>query len=38
MAGGPGELRGTTKPDDEYVWNGFGAIGNLVVYFVAPDR
>ena len=32
MAGGPGELRGTTKPDDEHVWNGSGAIRSSVVY------
>ena len=33
MAGGPGKLRGTTKPDGDYVWNGSGAIGSSVVYF-----
>ena len=38
MAGGPGKLRGMTKPDDEYVGNGSGAIGSLVVYLAAPDR
>ena len=32
MAGGPSELRRTTKPDGEYVWNGSGAIQSLVVY------
>ena len=32
MVGGPGELRGTTKPDGDHVWKGSGAIGNLVVY------
>ena len=38
MAGGPGELRGTTKPDVEYVGNGSGAIGSTLVYLAAPDR
>ena len=38
MAGGPGKLRGTTKPDGDHVWNGSGAIGSSVVYLVAPDR
>ena len=38
MAGGPGELRGTTKPDGEYVGNGSGAIGSVVVYLAAPDK
>ena len=33
MAGGPGKLRGTTKPDGDHVWNGSEAIGSLVVYF-----
>ena len=32
MAGGPGELRGTTKPDGDHVWNGSGVIWSLVVY------
>ena len=32
MARDPGELRGTTKPDDDHVLNGSGAIGSLVVY------
>ena len=32
MAGGLGELRGTTKPVGEYVWNGSGAIRSSVVY------
>ena len=32
MAGDPGELRETTKPNGNYVWNGSGAIGSLVVY------
>ena len=32
MAGGPGKLRGTTKPDNDYVWNGSGMIEGLVVY------
>ena len=36
MAGGPGKLRKTTKPDSDYVWNGFGAIGSLVVYLELP--
>ena len=30
MAGGPGELRGTTKPDGGYVGNSSGAIGSAV--------
>ena len=38
MAGGLGELRGTTKPDGEYVRNGSGAIESAVVYLAAPDR
>ena len=38
MAGGPGKLRETTKPDDDHVWNGSEAIGSLVVYLVAPDK
>ena len=32
MAGGLGELRMTIIPDGEYVGNGSGAIGSLVVY------
>ena len=32
MARGPGKLRETTKPDGDYVWNGFGATGSSVVY------
>ena len=32
MAGGPGELRGTTKPDNDHVWNGSGTIEGSVVY------
>ena len=31
MAGGPGGLRGTTKPDGGYVGNGSGAIGSAVI-------
>ena len=31
MAGGLGELRGTTKLDVGYVGNGSGAIGSAVV-------
>ena len=31
MAGGPGELRETTKPDVGYIGNGSGAIGSAVV-------
>ena len=38
MAEGPGELCGTTKPDGEHVWNGFGAIGSLIVYFELQIR
>ena len=38
MAGGPGKLRKTTKPDGDYVWNGFGTIVASVVYLEAPDR
>ena len=38
MAGGPGKLYGTTKPDGEYVGNGSGAIGSAVVYLAAPNR
>ena len=38
MAGDSGELRGTTKPDGEYVGNSSGAIGSAVVYLAAPDR
>ena len=38
MAGGPGELRKTTIPDDEYIGNGSGAIGSMVVYLAASDR
>ena len=33
MAGGPGELCRTIKPDGDYIWNGSGAIEGLVVYF-----
>ena len=29
MAGGPSKLRGTTKPDDDHVWNGSGIIEDL---------
>ena len=32
MTGGPGELRGTTKPDGDHVWNGSGTIEGSVVY------
>ena len=32
MAGGPGELHGTTKPDGDHVWNGSGTIVDSVVY------
>ena len=32
MAGNCGELRGTTKPDGDSVWNGFGMIESLIVY------
>ena len=28
MTGGPGELRGTIKPDGDHVWNGSGTIDN----------
>ena len=33
MGGGPGKLCGTTKPDSDHIWNGFGMIEGLVVYF-----
>ena len=32
MAGGPGKLRETTKPDGDHIWNGSGTIRSLVVY------
>ena len=32
MAGGLGELRGTTKLDGDHVWNGSGTIEGLEVY------
>ena len=32
MAEGPGKLRGMSKPDGDYVWNGSGMIEGLVVY------
>ena len=40
MAGGPGKLCGTTKPDGNHVWNGSGTIKGLVVYleFQIDDR
>ena len=38
MVGGPGKLREMTKSNAEHVWNGFGAIGSLVVYLATPDR
>ena len=33
MAGGPGKLRRTTKPDGDHIWNVSGMIEGLVVYF-----
>ena len=33
MADGLDELRGMTKPDGNHVWNRFGMIEGLVVYF-----
>ena len=33
MAGDPSELRKTTKPDGDHVWNGSGVIEGLVIYF-----
>ena len=32
MAGSLGKLRGTIKPDGDYIWNSSGAIGSSVVY------
>ena len=32
MDRGPGKLRGTTKPNGDYVWNSSGIIEGLVVY------
>ena len=32
MARGPGKLRGTTKSNDDHIWDGFGIIKGLVVY------
>ena len=32
MAGSLDKLYGTTKPDNEHVWNGSRAIGSSVVY------
>ena len=32
MFGSPGKLRGTTKPDGNYVWNGSKMIEGSVVY------
>ena len=29
----PSKVCETTKPDGDYVWNGFGTIEGLVVYF-----
>ena len=33
MAGGLGKLCGTIEPDGNYVWNDFGMIEGLIVYF-----
>ena len=33
MAGSPGKLRRTTKPDGDHIWNGSRTIEGLVVYF-----
>ena len=32
MAEGSGELRGMTKLDGDYVWNGFRTIEGSVIY------
>ena len=32
MAGGPGKLRGMTKPDGDHVWNGSGMIEGSIIY------
>ena len=33
MAGDPGKLRKTIKPDGNHVWNSFGTIEGFVVYY-----